>query len=335
MSYLEFLEEFADDLQEELYRRDREVEVSLIDVEKPWGKQSGLQVSDGRNVCPVIYPDKQYEYYKAGMNYPAIIALMADSVENAMDDMPEKYNFDFMALKDTISMQLINTERSMNYIKGKVHREIEDLSIIYRLNIELNSGQKGSIVVSEDMMKLMGMKEEDLYQLAMEKAPINYPYAIKSLKDMIGDMLPDGEDNDCPMMVVTNDESYYGASAIFYPYVLEQCAAVMNGDFYVLPSSVHECILCPDNNDITLKELKNIVKEVNDNELSPEDLLSYNIYHYDWKDKVFELADKFVERMKAKGKNSILNELFAKKEILQLETPLKRNQDIGTRRYER
>lgn len=53
----------------------------------------------------------------------------------------------------------------------------------------------------------------------------------------------------------------------------------------------------------------NIKKQVNDTCLSPNERLSYNVYHYDHKDKVFEIAEKYEERMKAKQKQSVLGNL--------------------------
>lgn len=332
MNYTEFLRELAVDLHDELNQRNRDTEVTIIDVEKPWDWQMGLQISDGRNVCPIVYPDKQYDYYRAGMNYQMIVDLLANDVENALDEIPEKHELDFMALKDNISIQLLNTERSSHYLEGKVHLEVEDLSVIYRLNMELRDGRKGSCVVSEAMMRLMGLDEKELYDLAMEKAPINSPYRIKSITEMLEEMTNEEVFPSCPLMVLTNDEAIYGASVIMYPNVLEHCSTVMNGDFYVIPSSVHECLLKPDNDNVSLEELKAIVKEVNDTQLSPEDLLSYSVYHYDYKEKIFEIADKYEARMKEKAKQSLLGNLESKKHDVARDDHLRRNQDIGCRR---
>ena len=332
MNYTEFLRELAVDLQDELNQRNRDTEVTIIDVEKPWDWQMGLQISDGRNVCPIVYPDKQYDYYRAGMNYQMIVDFLANDVENALDEIPEKHELDFMALKDNISIQLLNTERSSHYLEGKVHREVEDLSVIYRLNMELRDGKKGSCVVTEDMMRLMGLDEKELYDLAMENAPINSPYQIKSITEMLEEMTNEEVFPSCPLMVLTNDETIYGASVIMYPNVLEQCSAVMNGNFYIIPSSMHECLLQPDNENVSLEELKAIVEEVNDTLLSPEEFLSNNVYHYDWKEKVFEIADKYEARMKEKAKQSLLGNLESKKHDVARDNHLRWNQDIGCRR---
>ena len=68
-----------------------------------------------------------------------------------------------------------------------------------------------------------------------------------------------------------------------------------------------------------------MVKEVNETQLSPEEKLTDNVYHYDSKDHVFELAQKFEERMqdkaidgseKGKEKDSLLSDLAEKKQAV-------------------
>ena len=231
-----------------------------------------------------------------------------------------------MSLKDTITMRLVNTKRSHKYLKDKPHREFEDLSIVYQLNTVLKDNSKGCIVVTLDMMEKLGFDEEGIYQFAMEKAPINSPYSIKPVHAVIEELLEE-EVPRCPLMILTSDEADYGASVVMYPNILEQCAVAMNGDFYVIPSSVHECLLYPDNNQVSLEQLKFLVKEVNDTQLSPEELLSYSVYHYDHEGKIFELAEKYEE------KQSLMGKLEEKKNDVVRES-LRRNQDIGSRRVQ-
>ena len=66
--------------------------------------------------------------------------------------------------------------------------------------------------------------------------------------------------------------------------------------------------------------LEQMVKEVNATQVAPEDKLTDNVYHYDSREKVFELAEKFEARTKEakeaapKEKGSLMAELKAKKE---------------------
>ena len=56
-----------------------------------------------------------------------------------------------------------------------------------------------------------------------------------------------------------------------------------------------------------------MVKEVNETQVAPEDLLTDSVYHYDSKDKVFELAEKYEERMASKQRESVIDKLDGKK----------------------
>ena len=70
--------------------------------------------------------------------------------------------------------------------------------------------------------------------------------------------------------------------------------------FFVLPLSFHVVILIPGDGKIRAAELKAMVMEVNASEVMPEEQLSDNVYHYDSKEKIFELAEKFEARQAQK-----------------------------------
>lgn len=77
---------------------------------------------------------------------------------------------------------------------------------------------------------------------------------------------------------------------------MDQAAEKLGGDFYILPSSIHEILLVPDNGDKTADDLRDMVREVNATQVSPEEKLTDNVYHYDSKEHIFELAEKFEAR---------------------------------------
>ena len=52
-------------------------------------------------------------------------------------------------------------------------------------------------------------------------------------------------------------------------------------DFWILPSSIHEVVLLPDGKyGEKAEELAVIVKDINDTQLAPEEILSYHVYRY-------------------------------------------------------
>ena len=52
-------------------------------------------------------------------------------------------------------------------------------------------------------------------------------------------------------------------------------------DFFIMPSSIHECILVPEREAMDKNGLAQLVYEVNREVLSETDFLSDTVYHYD------------------------------------------------------
>ena len=94
------------------------------------------------------------------------------------------------------------------------------------------------------------------------------------------------------MYVLTNLTMTYGASAILTEaarkLILER---IPEGKVTMLPSSVHETILIPTVEDEDVEVLGKLVQQVNKTELSKEDMLSDNVYHYDANTGKLEIAE--------------------------------------------
>mgnify|MGYP000467736421 FL=1 len=65
-----------------------------------------------------------------------------------------------------------------------------------------------------------------------------------------------------------------------YPGVLKQAEELLGARFYVLPSSVHECILIPEEDGMTQEALTGLVTEINENQVDPREVLSDQAYYY-------------------------------------------------------
>ena len=76
-----------------------------------------------------------------------------------------------------------------------------------------------------------------------------------------------------------------------YENAMEEAAKVLDGDYVVLPSSVHELILLPDNGSLDYNELQQTVVEVNNNIVKQEDKLSDHVYKYDAMNHQFSMVN--------------------------------------------
>ena len=73
------------------------------------------------------------------------------------------------------------------------------------------------------------------------------------------------------MYVLTNKERSLGAGTFLYPGVL--------------PSSIHECILIPEEEGMYQEALTEIVTEINESQVDPKEVLSDQAYFYSAEDK--------------------------------------------------
>ena len=92
-------------------------------------------------------------------------------------------------------------------------------------------------------------------------------------------MLPEG---DGPQMyVMSNETKINGAAAMVFTEKLDEFASEHNANIFILPSSVHEILLIPDNGNMRVSELEAMVRDVNETQVAPDEVLSDNVYFYD------------------------------------------------------
>ena len=68
---------------------------------------------------------------------------------------------------------------------------------------------------------------------------------------------------DVPMYMATNTYQTYGAACILYDNALGDFAKKQGCDMFVLPSSVHEMMIIPDEGTVEADDLRQMIKDVN------------------------------------------------------------------------
>mgnify|MGYP007033849887 CR=1 FL=1 len=122
------------------------------------------------------------------------------------------------------------------------------------------------------------------------------PYEIKSITEVLCDIIQSEHPEDfnrndymedfssnIPMFVLSNIHKVEGAACILYSSILADFAETINSSFYIIPSSIHEVLLLPSENNTEYAEIKSMIKEINDTQVSVEEILSYSLYFYDRK----------------------------------------------------
>lgn len=83
------------------------------------------------------------------------------------------------------------------------------------------------------------------------------------------------------LYVLTNKKMFWGASGILDRDIIRAFAEDIGHNLYIIPSSVHEVLLCPDLGQIDEGRIDQIIKEVNDTQVAPRDRPSDHAYRYD------------------------------------------------------
>ena len=326
MNFEEFINTIKDTIKDYLPEEYKDAEVKLLENRKLNTHYTGLTVTrKGDTLAPTINLNALFENY--GQQTENNLASVMEEVASVIQHTPGKFDIgrvmDYDSVKKNLFMKLSAAEKNADVLEHTPHITKEDLALTF--HIMLDQGEKGTAttMITDKMMDAYGVDLEKLYQDAMLNSPVICPVHIESINDalatlgktMIEEMKDAGappkliqeieerleeEYRNNPMTVVTDNLSVDGASVIFYPGVMDQLGERMKGDYFILPSSVHEILVVPDDGNISFRELTDMVKEVNRTQVAPEDRLTDQVYHYDTADRIFEKAGTFAERKKQK-----------------------------------
>ena len=83
------------------------------------------------------------------------------------------------------------------------------------------------------------------------------------------------------MYVLSNKSRVEGAACMLYPNLIQDFAEAIQSSFYIIPSSIHELLLLPTKHFEESQEVTSMIQEINDTQVSVEEILSYSLYLYD------------------------------------------------------
>ena len=315
MDYESFKKEFTEDIKEKLYEMGYgDVDIKINNIKKVNRDYEAMNVVPEGGVMGVSFNlEEIFTKFEQSGDYDSVLKNTTSFVANGIDTVP-KTDIDnllnYEEMKNKLSIEVISAEANKELLLNIPHDRIEDLAAVYRFVLKSESTGKASILVSNEMMQKMGITHEQLKNDALYNAPIIRPAVIKGMNEVIKELmgkeayeLANGTGNvEESVYVATVPDKDSGAGVLSYQNFMDQAAERVGGDFFILPSSIHEILIVKDNGEMKAELLRNMVQQINRTELMPEDKLSDNVYHYDSKEHIFELAEKFEARQKEKMK---------------------------------
>lgn len=277
--------------------------VDVLNVAKNNGLHlTGITIRNREsNMAPTIYLDGYFADYKDGRTMENICKEIVQVYEK--NKIQKNFSLeqvtDFKNVKDRICFKLVNREKNAELLADAPYVEYQDLAVIFYVLVSKDKSSIASITIRNALiMDTWGVDVDTLYRLAKENTQRLFRGRVSSMMKMMAEIIDESadrldvemveaffdmdvyEDSAFPMYVATNVSELNGACILLYDGVLKKFAEKIDGDFYILPSSVHEVIFVPANGDMDARYLIQMVKEINATEVSPDEVLSDNVYMY-------------------------------------------------------
>lgn len=195
--------------------------------------------------------------------------------------------------KSNVYVMLVDTAKNQEFLKNYPHREFLNLSMIAYLRLDAinsNPDSNCSTKITYGFLKVLEVSEDDLLDIAFLNT-IHEPIIIDDLQHMLTGTAQ------APnfMHIVTNKVKYLGATVMLHKDVMLSLHEIFDGDFYVIPSSIHEILAVPAHGfenatDYDTSGLLQIVKCVNQECVDKEEVLTDSLYFYNSKTERLELV---------------------------------------------
>ena len=267
--------------------------------------QLRIQREETDRMCPSVSIEGAFKEYTEGKSLDDIVDIICETVAKAFEaNAPfADGEIDWDNFEEKVFFCIVNTEKNEELLKTIPHRRFgnTNLSIVYKWNVGNDSEGMYTNTITNAFMESREKTEEELYELAYANTKRLFPTTIRSMEDVIREMMGgmiEGMDEveelmesqqERRMYVISNKAAIFGASSIIYSDDLMELAEKIGTDLYILPSSIHECIAISEKYG-TPEDLKEMVTEINENEVDDKDVLSDNVYIFRRETGTIELA---------------------------------------------
>lgn len=292
------IQKFIDLLNKKVLENYPEAVISIVESKgKINGKKGGIsyKLHKDDTIASVIYPEDYMESYLS-IGVESTVEEVFDALAGSDNSGIQKICDEWIELVEsrqgilsTVRMCLVNAETNAELLKKVVHRsstQFDGLEEVFYL-----SKDKFTVWLNADKVQELEIGYEELYLAASN----NSTTAIYTMEDIL-DMLSGDKESECElkksslgMYVITNTEMFRGAAQ-----AKDVCRLTdfLNEDVYLLPSSIHEFIAIPASVAKNESVLLNMVKEVNEREISPDEYLATAVYFYDRGQQVIRMVER-------------------------------------------
>lgn len=295
LTFEEFIEIIKNEIINHMDISFADANVSIQDVKKSNDVvYKGLIIrKHNETMCPTIYLEKFYENYKNGEGVDEIMDKISKMrVASEREEVPQIVQEiqDFEKIKDHIYPRIIGKrEWNLDLLENRPYvLWARDLVMFFYIDIE-EMENTASIAVTNKMLddiwhigigELMDQAFHNFHAEKIERLIPTFKSMFQTLSEITSNenILGAIEDDEL-MFVLSNKGTMFGATSILDISLLNQIYEKI-GDFYIIPSSIHEVLIVKKNN-ADPEDLNRMIREVNETQVDPTERLSDHIYQFD------------------------------------------------------
>lgn len=209
---------------------------------------------------------------------------------------------DIEQIRSHLAFEMVadNSPKQERY-KDCPHIQIKDMCAMPMVWAQIDDypGSIAKAPFSKELCSHFSVGDQELLQIVQDETAKNM-MPIRELRAFITEQFgavplqPEGDF----LYLATTKNLQYGASVICTDDFFKKAAQQVRGDYYILPSSINEVILMKGDAMVKPTELRQLVEEINANELDAVERLTDNAYHYDARKDLLETAEEYEARLK-------------------------------------
>ena len=182
---------------------------------------------------------------------------------------------DFNKSQIRLFPRLINKNSNVELLQTVPYKDFLDLAVIVTYEVK-GADSVMSVKIDQPILKYWGVIFDDVYNIALHNMQKCDKWNVCSMQDVLLNLSGQIYLNDVNMYVASIEGGVNDA-------VINHLVKEFNGSFIVLPSSIHEVIILPNNeSSFSLSDFDDLVHTVNVSDaIHSEDVLSDHAYIYD------------------------------------------------------
>lgn len=253
-----------------------------------------------------LYTEELFKAYQEGHTLKEILEEVLGDIQRLRkagiyDKTKELRNYS--VAKGRLFVRLLNRDRYIADLRDTVHKDIGDIAITVYMQVSTEEDSLMSTKVRKGMLKYWNkdypeLSVDNIFKEALENTYRMTPPRIYRWAEMMfnqeyaGDRFMESCDEDVVSKDVMGNclsttRKTNGAAAVFLPGVAERLSALLNADFYMVFTSIHE-VMIHNAEEVDPEDLKCVLADTIKEATPEDDYLTEKIYKYNRRTHKFE-----------------------------------------------